>query len=298
MIELLIITTLVNTGIFALLAVGFSLIFGVARVLNMAHTAFYAVAAYIFFYFIAKLMGIQMPVVPAIIIVVVVVTLLGMLSYKLFINPVREHHGAVLLITIALAMSVQEVLTWIFAAHNRTVPSFVPGTIQISGITVTNQHIVTLAVAAVLIIGVYLFLSKTKMGTAIRAVANDTEIASLMGISPSRVLMITMTIATALAALAAVLRAPFTTIRPDMWGTPLLTIMVVVIIGGLGSIKGSIIGAFILGFVEALCLVDPLRLFGGRGSYLITTFAMLAMVIVLIVRPAGLFGTLFEEEKL
>jgi branched-chain amino acid transport system permease protein len=120
-----------------------------------------------------------------------------------------------------------------------------------------------------------------------------------MGISPSRILMITMTIATALAAFAGVLIAPtglFTT--PSSWGNWLLVVMVIVVIGGLGSIKGSIVGAAIIAFVEALCIYDPLKLFGTGAAYLINTFVLLAMVIVLIAKPAGLFGTLFEEEKL
>jgi branched-chain amino acid transport system permease protein len=107
-----------------------------------------------------------------------------------------------------------------------------------------------------------------------------------------------MGIASALAAIAGVVQAPLTTIAPTMWAAPLMTTMVVVIIGGLGSIKGSIIAAFILGFVSALSVIDPLAILGGGGAYLNLTFILAAMVIVLIVRPSGLFGTLFEEEKL
>jgi branched-chain amino acid transport system permease protein len=151
---------------------------------------------------------------------------------------------------------------------------------------------------AVTIVAVWLILSKTKLGIAIRAVANDTEIAGLMGISASQVLMITMGIAAALAAIAGVVMAPLTTIAPTMWAAPLMTTMVVVIIGGLGSIKGSIIAAFILGFVSALSVLDPLSILRGGGAYLNMTFTLAAMVIVLIVRPSGLFGTIFEEEKL
>jgi len=298
MIESIIVHTLVSGGVFAILAVGFSLIFGVARVLNMAHTAFYALAAFGMFYLISPVLGPELAVAPSIIIVIIIVGLLGMLAYKLFINPVREHHAAVLLITIALAMIVEEILVWSFGGQNRTIRFLVPGTVDIFGITIANQNLLTLGVVAVTIVAVWLILSKTKLGIAIRAVANDTEIAGLMGISASRVLMITMGIASALAAIAGVVMAPLTTIVPGMWGSPLMTTMVVVIIGGLGSIKGSIIGAFILGFVEALSVVDPLVLLRGGGAYLNMTFILAVMVIVLIVRPSGLFGTLFEEEKL
>jgi len=288
MIERIIVHTLVSGGVFAILAIGFSLIFGVARVLNMAHTAFYALAAFGTFYVLSSVVGLELAVAPAIIIVVIIVGLLGMLVYKLVINP----------ITIALAMIAEEVLVWRFGGQNRTLRFLVPGSVDIFGITIVNQNLLTLGVVVVAIVAVWLILSKTKLGVAIRAVANDTEIAGLMGINASRVLMITMGIATVLAAIAGVVMAPLTTIVPGMWAPPLMTVMVVVIIGGLGSIKGSIIGAFILGLVSAVSVIDPLALLRGGGAYLNMTFTLAAMVVVLIVRPSGLFGTLFEEEKL
>jgi branched-chain amino acid transport system permease protein len=298
MFERILVYTVVNGGVYALLALGFSLIFGVARVLNMAHTAFYMVAAYLLFYLISPVIGIEMSLIPAIIITVVAVTLLGMLSYKLFIDRVREHPAAVLLITIALAMAIEEILVLRFREDIRTIPYTVPGYTEILGIRVLNQYLLTLGIVAVIIIIVWLLLAKTKMGIAIRAVANDSEIASLMGISVPRTLLIIMGIATALAAIAGVVMAPLTTLYPSMWGAPLTTIMVIVVLGGLGSIKGSIIGSFIIALVGGVCMADPLSLLGGGGVYMNTTFVLLAMVIVLIVRPAGLFGTIFEEEKL
>lgn len=298
MIEGILVHTLVSGGVFAILAIGFSLIFGVARVLNMAHTAFFAVAAFGMFYLISPVIGLELAVAPTIIIVVIIVGLLGMLIYKLCINPIREHHAAVLLITIALALIVQEILLWRFGGQHRTIRFLVPGTVDIFGITIANQNLLTLGVVAATIVAVWLILSKTKLGIAIRAVANDTEIAGLMGISASRVLMITMGIASALAAIAGAVMAPLTTISSNMWAPPLTTILVVVIIGGLGSIKGSIIGAFILGLVSALSVVDPLAILRGGGAYMNMTFTLAALVIVLIVRPSGLFGTMFEEERL
>jgi len=298
MLESIIVFTLVSGGIYALLALGFSLIFGVARVLNLAHTAFFMLAAYGMFYLVSEEMGIGLGNIPSIIITVVVVTLLGLVSYKLFIDRIREHHAAVLLLTIALALVIQEVLLWRFQGDVRGIPSLIPGFTEILGIRVLNQYLLTLGMVAVVIIIVWLFLSKTKMGIAIRATANDPEIANLMGISVSRILLITMGLATALAAVAGVVVAPLWPLRPIMWGSPLMMIMVIVVLGGLGSIKGSIIGAFIIGFVATVVSLDPFRVLGGGGPYLNVTFVLLAMVIVLVVRPAGLFGTIFEEERL
>ncbi len=294
----IIVYTLVTGGVYALLASGFSLIFGVARVLNMAHTAFYMLAAYGLFYLVSAVMGIEMSFIPAMIIVVVVVSLLGVLSYKLLINRIREHHAAVLLVTMALAMAIEQILVLVFHEDIRSITFLVPGTVNILGMTISNQYLLTLGTVAVIIIFIQLLLTKTKMGIAIRAVANDTEVASLMGMSASRILMMTMGIATFLAAVAGVVMAPLITMYPSMWGSPLMTMMVIVVLGGLGSIKGSIIGAFIIAFVAGVCVLDPLSLFGGGGAYLNSSFILLAMVIVLIVRPGGLFGVMFEEERL
>jgi branched-chain amino acid transport system permease protein len=150
-----------------------------------------------------------------------------------------------------------------------------------------------LGVVAVVIVAVWLILSRTKLGIALRATAQDAEVATLMGISVPRTLMITMGIATFLAAVAALVVAPIRTIYPVMWTAPLVMVMVIVVLGGLGSVKGAIIGAFIIALVEvSVAILMP------QYAYLKVVFAILAMIIVLIVRPGGLFGVLFEEERL
>ena len=290
MIERIIILTLVTGGIYALLAIGFSLIFGNARVINLAHTGFFMLTAYGLWYFMRRL-GID--VAWAILITVPAVTLLGILAYRYLINPIREHLAAVLLMTIALAMVFQELMTALFSNNYWAIPPLIPGFTEILGVRVLNQHLLTLGIVVVVIVIVWLILAKTKLGIALRATAQDAEVANLMGISVPRTLMITMGIATALAAIAAVAVAPIWTIYPAMWTPPLVMIMVVVVLGGLGSIKGAIIGAFIIALVEvSVSTLLP------TYAYLKVVFAILAMVIVLSVRPGGLFGIMFEEERL
>jgi len=282
--------TLVTGGVYALLAIGFSIIFGNARVINMAHTGFFMLAAYGLWYFTRSL-GID--TIWAILITLPAVTLLGILAYRFLINPIREHLAAVLLMTVALVLAFQELMTTFFKFHYRLLPNLIPGFTEILGVRVLNQHLLTLGIVAVVIVIVWLILAKTKLGIALRATAQDAEIANLMGISVPRTLMITMGIATALAAVAAVAVAPIWTIYPTMWTAPLVMVLVIVVLGGLGSVKGSIIGAFIIALVEEL--VTNLL---PSSSYLSTVFAILAMVIVLSVRPGGLFGVIFEEERL
>lgn len=287
-----IIYSLVNGGVFALVALGFSLIFGVGRVLNLSFAGFFMLASYSM-WFLTRQQGLG--VIASIAITVPLLTTLGILVYKLFIDRIREHHAAVLLVTIALLLVFEQLMFMAFGGTVRTVSLYVPGFTTILGTKVLNQHLLILGIVAVVITAVQLLLTKTKLGITIRAVAADAEVANLMGISPSRTLMITTGVATALAAVAGIATAPvpIANITPTMWGAPMLMVMVIVVLGGLGSIKGSIIGAFIVGFVQIVVIA----LLPG-GGYLNTTFVLLAMAIVLIVRPGGLFGTVFEEERL
>jgi branched-chain amino acid transport system permease protein len=289
-VELVIVLTLVRGGVYCLLAVGFSLIYGNARIINLAHTGFFMVATYGLFYFTREL---GLGIIPSIAITVPAVTLLGILAYRFLINPIRMHPGAVLLMTVALAMAFEELMLELFSSQYQSVYPYIPGYRLILGVRVLNQHLVILGIVAVVIIMVWLILTKTKLGVALRATAQDAEIANLMGISVPRTLMITMGIATALAGIAAIAVAPMWTIYPGMWTPPLVMIMVIVVLGGLGSIKGSVIGAFIIALVEVLVITQM-----SRYIYLTTVFATVVMVIVLVVRPGGLFGVMFEEERL
>jgi branched-chain amino acid transport system permease protein len=282
--------TLTAGGVYAMLASGMTLIFGVAHIINLAHTAFYVVGAYFLWYFLSQL---GLNPIASIAITVPAVTILGLLSYQFLINRVRQHPQAVLLITIALAIVFQEILLALFGSHLHTSPALIAGSTTIAGVIISNQRLLVLGVVAVVMVALWLFLSKTKMGTAIRATANDAEVANLMGISVPRTLLITMGIGTFLAAVAAVLMASVWVFFPFAWMAPLTMILAIVVLGGLGSLKGSVIGAFIIALVETLVVF----LLPEQG-YMKMALALLAMVIVLSVRPGGLFGITFEEERL
>jgi len=290
MFDILVVMTLFKGGVYGLLASGFALIFGMAHVINMAHTAFFMLAAYGMYYFmLARGWGAWQ----AVVVTVVAVTLLGVLAYRFLLNRVRHHPVAILLITMALAMVFQEIMVLFFGNIFLGAPSIMPGTTTILGVTIYNQNLLSLAVMAAVVIILWLVLSRSKLGLAIRTTAQDAEIANVMGINISRTLMLTMGIATALAAVAGVVVSPLWTIYPHMWQNPLMMVMVVVILGGLGNIKGSFVGAFIIALVENLVVS-----FLPSGAYLKTVFVLLVMVIILVVRPGGLFGIVFEEERL
>src|SRR5512139_398190 len=285
----IVISGLISGSVYALLAIGFCLIFGVARIVNIAHTAFYMVAAYCIYFANHKMgfsplwgMGAA----------IVLVTLVGLVSYRIFINPIREHEGAVLIATIALAMAFQEVMVLKFTGTFLSVPSLVKGYFLILGVKVFYQQLLTFWAALLIMALLWVLLMKTKLGLAIRSTAQDKEVANLMGINEAQVAMMTMGISVGLAAFTGAVVVPLTILEPGMWMGPLIMMMAVVVLGGLGSLKGSFMGAYILGFAEALVVF-----LAPMGSFLKGSVALSIMILVLLIRPEGLFGVVFEEER-
>jgi len=289
MLQDIFITGLVNGGVYALLAIGFSLIFGVARIVNIAHTAFYMLAAYAFYTLLVRFgMGFAL----AGVISVAAVVAAAVLCYKLVIEPVREHESAVLIATIALALIFQELMLIAYGGHFLGIPSTLEGVVTFMGVSIPYQRLLILVVAAIMLGGTWFTLYRTRLGLAIRATANDLEVANLMGMNVHRVAMATVAISVCLAAIAGVVVAPVFVVDPFMWLSPLVTMLAIVVLGGLGSLKGSLIGAFIIGYVEAITVFAL-----PAGAFLKGAVALTIMVAVLLARPEGLFGVAFEEER-
>ena len=172
MLTNILITTLVNAAAYAMLAVGFSLIFGVGRIINLAHTAYYMLAGFAIF----ALTGMAgFSAAPAILLSIAAITIIAVLCYKTLIDPMREHETTVLIITIALALVFQELMFKFFGGQFRSVPSLAKGFFVILGVQVTRQHALTCAVLAVILGAVWLLLQKTRLGLAIRATAQDKD---------------------------------------------------------------------------------------------------------------------------
>ena len=280
---------LMNGAVYAMLAVGFSLIFGAARIINLAHTAFFMLAAYAVLFFGSNLAFHPLISIPLSIIVVVVI---GVFVYYVFIEPIREHETAVLIITVAVALVLQEAILIVFGGHYRGVSSIISGYISPMGIRVSYQYLLTLGVVSLSLVAVWLVLMKTRLGIAIRASAQDREVANLMGMNVAKIAAATMAISVGLAAVAGVMVAPLYTLEPHMWLSPLVLVLAIVILGGLGSVKGSFIGAMILAFIE----VTVVFLMPG-GAFLKVAIALAIMLAILIIRPEGLFGVYLEGER-
>ena len=283
------ISGLISGSIYALLAIGFSLIFGVARIVNIAHTAFYMVAAYGIYFGTHKL---GLHPLWCMLASVTLVTVFGLIVYKVFIDPIREHEAAVLICTIAIAMAMQEIMLLMFGGSFLSVPALIGGFSKVFGVKVFYQQLLTFGLVLLILSILRTMLMRTRLGLAIRSTAQDREVANLMGINESRAAMLTMGITVGLAGLAGAVVVPLTILDPFMWMHPLIMMMAVVVLGGLGSLKGSFVGAYILGFAEALVVfLIP------KGAFLKGSVALSVMILVLLIRPEGLFGVAFEEER-
>jgi branched-chain amino acid transport system permease protein len=270
----------VTSAIYALLAVGFTLIFGVARILNLAHGSFYALGAY-GTYVLTSLAG--LPLWQAASIAITFVAVFGIVVEKVLIRPLRHSQLGVLMISLAIALVVEQTLFLVFGSEYRNVPAFVDTKINLGGVDVAGQRLLTLVVAAVAIAALYLFIQFTRLGSAILAISQDPEAAKYMGIPSDKIFSLVMAISAALAALAGVMAGPFLSVQPSMHLLPIVKAFAIVVVGGLGSIPGSIAAAFLLGYAET-CV-----------AYLISAswteiVSVLATLLMLVFRPAGIFG--------
>lgn len=267
-------------SIYSLIAVGFSLIFGVAGIINLSHGSFYMLGAYLAYTFMTVL-GINVPV--AALLAVGLTAVIGMAVDRFCIKPMRQRESYVLIITLALAYLFQEVIWAIYGSYGKSVKKFVTGDISFGQIDVSYQKVLTLFVAAVAVTSLWLFIKKTKTGKSVAAVAQNRDAAILMGIQHERVYLMTMAISAGLAAIAGVFIAPELEAVPGMWTFPLFKAFAIVIIGGLESIEGAVITALLLGYAETSVsiLISP--------NYTDMVY-VIATILVLVVRPTGLMS--------
>ncbi|MGO8916183.1 MAG: branched-chain amino acid ABC transporter permease [Stellaceae bacterium] len=270
----------VTSAIYAMLAVGFTLIFGVARILNLAHGAFYGLGAYAA-YVLTGLLHWPLPL--AAVAAVLFVAAFGAGMERLLVRPLRSSALAVLMITLAVALIFEQAMFILFGSEARNVPAFSTDTWTYSGLDISGQRLLTLG-AGIVVLGVlYLFIQKTRLGSAILAISQDPEGAQYMGIPANRMYSVVMALSAGIAATAGVLTAPFLTVQPTMDLLPMIKAFAIVIVGGLGSIPGSILAALLLGYSETIVAytVSP------AWTEIVS---LIAVLLTLILRPAGLLG--------
>lgn len=275
--EILIFGT-VQGALLALIALGFSLVYGVGGVLNLAHGAFYLITAYVFYWSI-PLYGLTISA----IIALVAVMGIGAATSLALIKPLQETHIGVVLVTFALAFFFEQFVKVAGDSKTHYIAPFVPGTVEFLGITFQAQLVALVVGSLSLVAIVALFINKSKIGKSIRAVSQDAEAAQLMGINTDMILMTSMVLSALLVGVAAILYAPGNFIAPRIgWGY-LLFAFSVTIFGGMGSIPGSIIGAFIMGYATSFTdfFISPA---------FSETIPIIVILVMLLVRPRGLLG--------
>jgi len=272
----------IQGSIYALLALGFSLVYGVGGILNQAHGAFYLITAYIFFWFYRNLAGIGLVV--GIIVGLIAVTLIGGLVYILLIRPLKDSHVGVVIVTFAFAFFMEQVVKVLVDSLYHGMPYLIEGYIDVFGVNVYYHYILIVVSSLSILTFVILIINKSKIGKSIRAVAQDSEAAELMGINVDRILAYTLMISGFLAGVAAILYVPMDIVAPHIgWGI-LINSFSIVVLGGLGSLSGSILGAFIISYANAFTN------FVLRMPQLSALIPVIVIVIMLIIRPRGLLG--------
>ena len=296
LIENFLITGALAGAVYALLALGFTLIYGVAGVVNMAHGALFMLGAYMFFAF-GPFGVFGLDVFSALVLAAIFVSATGSVVYLLTIHQIIKDMLAVLVVTIGVALLLQHMIVigfgTAFGSTYQAVPAFLSGIQILLGVKVPNTNLLVAGVSVGLFALVWIFITKFKIGKAMRAVAQDREAAMLMGINTTRLYMVTMAISAALSAIAGIfiISSTTNTADPAMWLQPLVMSFAIVVLGGLGSIKGTLVGAFIIGYVGSAVVV-----FLPQESFLASAFALVIMVLVLLVRPRGIFGKRVELE--
>ena len=268
-------------SIYALVAMGLALIFGIMYVPNFALAALYMLGAYGSFYLIEYL---HMPYLLTIPLVMIVIGMLGVLTEKLCFRPVREApHAVGFIVALGLMLVLETGARIVFGAETKIVSSPYNNIVINAGPVLLNlQRLLVFVICVVLAGGCYLFLLKTMTGKKIRATSQAPEAARLMGISINRMSQIVFFLSSALTAAAGALLAPMFYLSTAMGFMPSIKGIVVIVLGGMGSIKGALVGGFILGIAESLGA-------GYVSSEYKDAFAFGILLLVLLFKPSGLF---------
>ena len=281
-----IVSGLVTGSIYALMTVGMTLIYGTLRTLNMAHGSMVMIGGYVSWMLFA---GFGWGPLVGLVAASMVAFAFGIVIQQIAVRPLIGRTGfdfemTAFISTFAVTIVLSNVALQIYGARNKAVPPVIRGRFHlIEGVSVSWHSMVMAGVAITMLVGLGVFLSKTRYGLAISAVAQELDAARLMGIPVGRVYNLTMAVSSALAAVAGVLLASVFFVSPVAGDLPLLKALIVAIFGGLGSIRGTILAAYVIGLLESL-----ISLYFGVKWSLPTLFFVI--MLVMLVRPTGLFG--------
>ena len=267
-------------SVYSLVALGLTLVFGILHIPNFAHGALYMLGGYVTLTMMTSL-GLHYWL--AILLSMLAVGLIAVLMERLIFHPLKDAPPLQdKMAAIGILLFLEALAQYIWGAEYRTMTTPYGQVIEIGGLTITLQRLLIVAAAIVIMIGLHLFLRKTMTGSSIIAMAQNRDGAFLVGINANKVAMLTFLISGALAAIAASLAAPINLVSPGMGHLVILKAFVIIIIGGMGSIPGAIMGGYILGFTESL-----------GAAYISNDYkdliAFVLLVLILSIKPQGLF---------
>ena len=277
-------------SIYAIIALGYTMVYGIAKMLNFAHGDVIMVGAYICFYAVSRF---DLPPLAGVILAMLVCTVLGMVVERLAYKPLRQATSLAVLITaIGVSYFLQNSALLIWGAAPKVYPSLISGTLKLFDGQLSISYVSLLTMAACIVIMVVLttFTSKSKMGKAMRACSEDKGAAQLMGINVNRTISLTFAIGSGLAAIAGVLLcSAYPTLMPTTGSMPGIKAFTAAVFGGIGSIPGAFLGGLLLGIIEAMAKAYI-------STNLANSIVFAVLIVVLLVKPAGLLGKYVPEK--
>jgi len=277
--------------ILILVASGLCLIFGIMHIVNFAHGEFYMLGGFgVWVLFAENLVPMggagTAQYILALILSMILVGILGVIVERFLYRPFVDNLATMMIVSFGVIMVLQASALVIFGVQDKSFSSPFSGMMSIGKISISEERLAVVICGVIFIIALYLFIKHTKLGKAMRAVAQDMEAASVLGININRMYSLAMGIACALAAAGGALVGPIYYVNPYMGVDPVLKSFVAVILGGMGSLPGAVIGGFIIGMTESFVATY-------LGGHLATIMLFLILIGVLIFKPAGIFG--YEE---
>ena len=276
-------------SVYAIIALGYTMVYGIAKMLNFAHGDVIMVGGYISF---CAMFYLGLPNIVAVLLAVVVCTVLGIVIERLAYKPLRSAPSLAVLITaIGVSYFLQNSALLIWKAAARVYPPVVEGSAKLFGgkLTISYVSLLTIAACIVIMIVLTLFVNKSKMGKAMRACSEDKAAAQLMGINVNATISATFAIGSALAAIAGVLLCSFnTSLMPTTGSMPGIKAFTAAVFGGIGSIPGALLGGILLGIIEIFA-----KAFNTNIS---DAVVFLVLIVVLLVKPTGLLGKVVREK--
>ncbi len=279
-------------SVYAIIALGYTMVYGIAKMLNFAHGDVIMIGAYVA---LTCMTSAGLPPLVSVLIAVVACTVLGVLIERIAYKPLRNAASplAVLITAIGVSYLLQNVALLIFGANNQSFQSVVSWAgLSLAGgaLNITGETIVTIVVCVIIMVGLMLFIRKSKAGQAMRAVSEDKGAAQLMGINVNGTIALTFAIGSALAAVAGVLLcSAYPSLSPYTGAMPGIKAFVAAVFGGIGSVPGAFIGGILLGVIEILARAYI-------SSQMADAIVFAVLIIVLLVKPTGILGKNVQEK--